>query len=173
MNPVLLSQFVQGATGAEVDTMIIELHDTIDPTVILFSASGILYTDGNLSVQFNNVNPGQSFWIAVKHRNSIQTWSAYPVAFSDTTNYDFTIAGAQAYGSNMIEVEPGIWAFFNADINQDEFVDSFDFSLLESDLLNFSSGYFATDINVDGFVDSFDYSIYEGNLLNFVQSVHP
>ena len=43
----------------------------------------------------------------------------------------------------------------------------------ESDLLNFSSGYFATDINGDGFVDSFDYSIYEGNLLNFVQSVHP
>ena len=92
---------------------------------------------------------------------------------SASTSYDFSTADTQAYGSNMIEVENGVWAIYSGDINQDEFVDSFDFPSYDFDNLNFSSGYLATDMNGDGFVDSFDFPIYDSNNINFVSSAHP
>jgi len=58
-------------------------------------------------------------------------------------------------------------------MNQDEFVDSFDFPALDSDNLNFASGFLATDLNGDGFVDSFDFPIFDSNNINFVSSIHP
>jgi len=90
-----------------------------------------------------------------------------------TTSYDFTTAATQAYGDNMIEVATGVYAMFTGDINQDEFVDPFDYPSFELDNFNFASGYLSTDLNGDGFVDPFDYPVFELNNFNFVMSAHP
>jgi len=173
MTPVLTNEGIANTTGNETDTITIELHDATDPTIVVESVQAMLMVDGTATATLTTATAGSSYWIAIKHRNAIQTWSAAEVLFSATTTYDFTTADTQAYGANMKEVEPGVWAFYSGDISQDEFVDSFDYGALEADNLAFASGYLATDLNGDGFVDSFDYSIFEINNLNFVMSSHP
>jgi hypothetical protein len=93
------------------------------------------------------------------------------VASSNT--YDFTSASSQAFADNMKEVEPGVWALFSGDMNQDEFVDVFDFPQYDLDNASFASGYFATDLNGDGFVDVFDFPLFDANNSVFIMSIHP
>jgi len=78
-----------------------------------------------------------------------------------------------AYADNQAEVEPGVFAIFSGDINQDGYIDPFDYSILQADILNFSFGYVDADLNGDGYVDPYDYSIYQKNSLNFVSTIHP
>jgi len=74
----------------------------------------------------------------------------------------------------MIEVDLGVWAFFSGDINQDGFVDSFDFPALDTDIFNGVNGlYVNTDLNGDGFVDSFDFPIFDANSYNGVSVMTP
>ena len=95
------------------------------------------------------------------------------MTISAITNYDFTTAANKAYGSNQIEMEPGIWALFSGDLNTDDNIDLLDLSPLEADINNFSFGHFATDINGDGNVDLLDNPLLEQNINNFVFSIHP
>jgi hypothetical protein len=78
-----------------------------------------------------------------------------------------------SYGDNQVEVEAGVFAIYSGDINQDGYVDPFDYSILQTDILSFAFGYVGADLNGDGYVDPYDYSIYEKNSLNFVGSIHP
>jgi hypothetical protein len=175
MQAVLANQGDPNATGAETDTIFVELRDSLDPSIVVDAQPMILMTDGTGTASFPLAQDGVSYWIVVKHRMTVQTWSAFevPLSASTATTYDFTTSDAQAFGNNMKEVETGVWAMFTGDLNQDEFVDAFDYPLYEADNLSFASGYLSTDMNGDGFVDAFDYPVYEGNNLNFVQSIHP
>ena len=68
----------------------------------------------------------------------------------------------------------GIWSFYTGDVNQDEFIDIFDFPDYDLDNQNFVAfEYKATDFNGDGFVDIFDFPIYDGNNQNFIFAIHP
>jgi hypothetical protein len=173
MQPVLLNQGVANAVGTETDTIIVELRDSLDPSITVDATTALLMTDGGALASFTAAVPGTSYWIVVKHRMSVQTWSAAPVVFSASASYDFSTSAAQAFGSNMLEVETGVFAFYSADMNQDEFTDPFDFSLYLDDALNFAVGYNATDLNGDGFTDPFDFTIYLNNSINFTMSAHP
>jgi hypothetical protein len=173
MVPVLANEGVTGAIGTETDTIIVELHDSLDPSIIVDTQQGLLMTDGTASITFPAASAGSSYWIVVKHRNSIQTWSALPVPFAAATDYDFSTSDQQAFGGNQREIETGVFAIYSGDINQDEFVDAFDYPLYEVDLLSFATGYYASDMNGDGFTDAFDYVVYEQNNLYFVMSSHP
>ena len=73
----------------------------------------------------------------------------------------------------MIEMEPGVWAFYSGDINQDGFIEGSDFPLLNNDNDAFAEGYLSTDINGDGFVEGSDYPILNNNSDNFIESMHP
>lgn len=96
------------------------------------------------------------------------------MTFGATTSYDFTTASTQAYADNMIEVETGIWAIYTGDLNQDDFIDSFDFPIFDLDAYNGVAGvYVATDLNGDGFVDSFDYPVFDANAFNGVTATYP
>jgi len=174
MTSVLMNQGIGNTIGTEVDTILVELRDSLDPSIVVDQANLLLMTDGTASGTFLNAQPGTSYWIVIKHRMSIQTWSAAEVMFSAAgTTYDFSSSSSQAYGSNEREVETGVWAIYSADLNQDEFVDAFDYPIFDNDRYNFASGYYASDMNGDGFVDSFDYPIFDLNRYEFVGSVHP
>ncbi|MEN9332680.1 MAG: hypothetical protein RLZZ94_1770, partial [Bacteroidota bacterium] len=157
----------------EVDTIRVELRDAATGVNVEASATGVLSTDGTVAFSLPGSVVGNSYYIVVIHRNSIQTWSASAVTLSSSTSYDFTTAATQAYGDNMLEIETGIFAIYSGDMNQDEFIDPFDYGIYSDDNNNFASGYYATDLNGDGFVDPFDYAIYNENNNNFVMSSHP
>jgi hypothetical protein len=88
-------------------------------------------------------------------------------------------AGAQAqatnnaYGDNQAQVEPGVFAIYSGDLNQDGFIDVFDFPIFDADNAAFASGYVVSDLNGDGFVDVFDYPVYDANNAAFVSLVRP
>jgi len=150
--------------------------DAITPSTAVETVIGILKTDGQLVVNFTSA-PG-SYYIKVSHRNSIPVWSATAVTLPSVSTYDFSAAGA-SYASNMIEVEPGVWAIFSGDIAdaglglayQDGVVESTDYSEMENAVYSVLTGYVPQDITGDGVVESTDYSIMENNVyyIRFVQ----
>ncbi|MDQ3019882.1 MAG: hypothetical protein M3R36_04825 [Bacteroidota bacterium] len=85
------------------DTMIIYLRNVISPFAKIDSAKSVLDNSGMGSFIFFNAINSANYYIAMKHRNSIETWSAEPKVFTNSMmTYNFSTAQTQAYGSNMI-----------------------------------------------------------------------
>ena len=160
------------ATG-DCDDITVELHDATTTTTIAGTTTARLHADGTASAVFTPGVTG-NYYVVIKHRNSIQTWSTDPVTLSSTTSYNFSTAATQAYADNMVEVETGVWAIYTGDLNQDDFIDSFDFPIFDLDATNGVAGvYVATDMNGDGFVDPFDFPVFDVNSFNGVLAVYP
>ncbi|MFN8155126.1 MAG: hypothetical protein U0Y08_12615 [Bacteroidia bacterium] len=170
--PALLNGGV-GTSSTECDTIHVELRDQTSPTTVLGSGTVVLGTNGQASLSMPSGVIGATGYIAVFHRNAVETWSDL-VTFSATTNYDFTTAATQAYGSNQKEVTPGVWAFYSGDLSpQDGLIDVTDQGLIDNDIFNFVSGYVVTDITGDNLVDVTDQGIVDNNIFNFIGSMHP
>ena len=88
------------------------------------------------------------------------------------TNAALTVSN-KAYGDNMREVEPGVFAIYSGDVNQDGFVTTEDVGLIDNDNLSFEFGYIVTDINGDGFVTTEDVGLADNNNLAFVGIQRP
>jgi len=159
--------------STNVDTVVVELHNGSSPYAVVESYRGVLQTNGTLVCYFSCNVTGHSYYIAVKHRNTIQTWSTAPVAFTATTSYDFTTAANKAYGNNMKQVQAGVWAFYTGDINQDENVDLQDFPTMDYGIAHGQFGYYASDLNGDGNVDLQDFPFLDANIILGIFSQHP
>jgi hypothetical protein len=177
MASVLLNEGI-GNDPSLVDTIVVELHSTLPPYGLVLSKTAILHTDGHALCTFdyyaNNYYLADSYFVAIRHRNGLTTWSSNPVWFDSTSvSYDFTTSFSKAYGDNMVEVEPGVWAFYSGDFNYDENIDLLDNALLETDIANFLFGYYKTDVNGDGNSDLLDLPILETNIYTFIFSIQP
>ncbi len=142
---------------------------------ILYSSKAIVSTFGRANALFPQPALGQTYYIVVKHRNSLETWSAGTFAFnSPDTIYDFTNAASKAYGNNMVQVATGIYAIHTGDINQDGLINSSDFNSINTSLgLGINSGYISSDINGDGILESSDYSFIENKTQTVRSVLHP
>lgn len=170
MLPVLANQG-ETSTATACDSIDVELHD-INTYAMVQSVRTILNQNGTANCVFPSTSG--AYYIVVKHRSAIQTWSAVPVTLGPTpVSYNFTTAASQAYGSNQDEVAPGVWALYSGDIVVDENIDLLDLGTLELDISNFSYGYVSSDLNGDGNVDLLDGPIMESNISEFVFSYHP
>ena len=73
------------------DTVRIFLHEVTPPYNAVMTVKGTVSVTGNanfiLPLSVNN----QSYYISVRHRNSVEVWSKDPVLFTPNTNFDFTI----------------------------------------------------------------------------------
>jgi hypothetical protein len=170
MLPVLANQG-EVSTATACDSIDVELRD-ITTYAMVQSVRTVLNQNGTANCVF----PATSgdYYIVVKHRSAIQTWSALPVTVGPTAvSYNFTSAANQAYGDNQVEVSTGVWALYSGDIIIDENIDLLDLGTLELDISNFSYGYMPTDLNGDGNVDLLDSPVLEANISNFVFSYHP
>jgi len=173
MQAVLANQGMTAPLDA-CDTITIELHDANSPYNLLYTTQALLKQDGTASCVIGSGFISTAYYVVVKHRNALQTWSALPISLgSSSVNLNFTTSAAQAYGSNQVEVSPGVWAFYSGDLNGDENIDLSDFAQLENDVANFIFGYANTDINGDGNVDILDTPVVENNITNFIFSAHP
>lgn len=168
MAPALMNQGLPA--GASIcDTITVSLYDV---NLSLFAqAKTLMNTDGTALIGFQNING--SYYVVVEHRNTVTTWSAFPITFLYDTWYDFTTSSSQAFGDNQTNIEGSIWAYYSGDINQDGVVDGLDYNDWEADNSNFAAGYFASDLNGDGIVDGLDFLLWEVNNANFVGVVAP
>lgn len=88
-------------------------------------------------------------------------------------SYDFTTSAAQAFGSNLSQLEPNVWGIYSGDINQDGVIDGSDSTQLINDIENAAFGNLTTDLNGDGAVDNSDTTFFYNNVENSVFSNQP
>lgn len=156
--------FWNGTTQVS-DVVTAELRSSTSPYNLVATANATLTTGvGYGYFQFPGA-PAGSYYIVVKHRNSMETWSAAPVAMTagGNYNYDFTSAATQAYGSNMA-LTFGRYCNYSGDINQDNAIDGSDLSLGDNAALVGLSGYVTEDVTGDNFVDAQDLSVIDNNV---------
>ena len=165
-----------------VDSITISAMNATSPYSLVGSKKGIIDINGNVSVKFGNeVHAGQSYYIKVNHRNSLETWSATPVLFTPVMSYDFTTAANKAYGNYMSLTSDGLYyAFYGGDISdattatigiQDGIIESQDYGDMESAVSITLLGYSFEDITGDAIVESDDYVLMENNVY-FTRVVH-
>jgi hypothetical protein len=163
-----------GATNTgnatDVDFVSVELHSASTPATVVYSADGILQTNGSLTVTVPGGALGNSYYIVLKHQNSLQLWSANAITITSTTSYNFSNALTKAYTDGsadpMVLLATGVYGMYSGDINQDGYIDVSDYPLFETDANNSAyNGLYnlASDLNGDTFVDVTDYPIFDIN----------
>lgn len=156
------------------DTVIVYLRHSSAPYEIADQAKGLLTSSLDLWVNFENVSDGVNYYIVVKHRNSLETWSK-PGGEAFTSGflaYDFTPAASQAYGNNLI-LCGGIYSVYSGDVNNDGIVDGTDLLMISNDAAVFQSGYVTTDLTGDSLVDATDLVYADNNSYNVVGLIRP
>ena len=169
----------QGTSGNQypgnvADQINVELHHAANYNTIVYTATGVnLTTSGVAAVSVPGTKSG-SYYLAVKHRNSIETVSAAPVSFSGlNVNYNFTDNIAKAYGNNLKLLPTGVYGLFTGDTNGDGLVNALDLIGIGTDAGNFVTGYVNTDVNGDGIVDALDLIPADNNAAGFVSVKKP
>ncbi|HQY51952.1 MAG TPA: choice-of-anchor J domain-containing protein [Ignavibacteria bacterium] len=154
------------------DTVTVQLRSTTSPYEVKDASKKYMNGAGNASFTFSKIPTG-TYYIAVRHRNALQTWSAagVPVA-GGLMSYNFKTGIAKAFGSNMVVVS-GQASFYSGDVNQDNVIDVTDLGDVDNDANNFISGYVNTDVNNDLAVDVTDAAYVDNNAFNFVGAVIP
>jgi hypothetical protein len=172
---VVLKAGIEGfwnGTSQVSDTVKCYLRSSSSPYTIVESARAVLDTNGEGLVSFPSA-PAGTYYLVVTHRNSIETWSAFPLTLVKGYNpYDFTTSASQAYGNNTV-LKSGRYCNYSGDVNQDGVVDGADGGLADNDAFNFVTGYVSTDVNGDLSTDASDLAIVDNNSFNFVGVVRP
>ena len=154
------------------DTVTINLHSTINLSIV-FTQKVILDINGNGTVilppsLFNN-----SYYLDIRHRNSLQTWSSLPILITSVVNYDFTTAVSQAYGNNLSWIGNAA-CIFSGNFNQDEWIDLSDFPFWDDQSVNSPYGYYLLcDLTGDSIVDTLDLFFWAKNNNAFTFAHYP
>jgi hypothetical protein len=165
--------FDSGTNVITADTITVQLRQTSPPYTAVESGTANLSTSANAHVNFRSIENGTGYYLAVKHRNSIETWSKQPQHFTNSTLvYDMTASADMAYGNNLV-LKGTKWCIYGGDVNQDGIVDYSDLAPIDNGSYNFLSGYVVEDITGDDFVDYSDLSICDNNSFNFISAVTP
>jgi hypothetical protein len=157
------------------DTVRAYLRNTSSPFNVIDSGKGVVDSvTHSAQILFANA-PSGTYYIQIKHRNSIETWSkAGGESYSrgSAFSYDFTTALSQAYGSNMI-LKGSESCIYSGDVNQDGVIDATDVASIDNDAFSYLSGYIITDLNGDGFADGTDFQIADNNATNLISKSTP
>ena len=160
------------------DTVRAYLQSNVSPFNTIDSAIAVI-DSVTFSGSFIFANaPGGTYYIKVRHRNCIETWSktgGESLVQGSTMSYDFSSAGTQAFGNNMVSVDasPVRYGIYSADVNQDGTVDLNDVLSTYNGASAFSTGYTGNDLNGDKIVDLNDVLIAYNNSAGFVSVMKP
>jgi len=174
INPLLtLTLSVSFEAINSADTLNVQLRYASSPYNLVETIKGTGGLGTAHQFQFSNAVNGTPYYIVVKHRNSIETWSGHVSSFtSGALTYNFTTASNQAFGNNMKYVG-SLWSFYSGDVNQDDVVDLTDIVSIFNDVSSFTSGYVNTDLTGDLFVDLSDLTIAYNNSADFAHLIRP
>ncbi len=177
MVEAMTNQGCSGAASGKTDLVTIELHSSTSPYGIVTNGSSAasLSTSGVSGSFFNIAQGSTQYYVVIKHRNALETWSSSTVTFpnSSAVTYDFRYTLTNAHGSRMTDVSGNgtIFALYSGDVDQSGCIDSTDLSIIDTDINNFVYGCVPTDLNGDGNTDLLDYPIAQNNLHKCVS--HP
>lgn len=89
MTPVLYNTG-ESTNPLDCDSITIELHNATTPFALVYSVDALLNINGYASANFPVGALGNSYYIVVRTRNGIETWSKLPVLMSASTVFDLT-----------------------------------------------------------------------------------
>ena len=154
----LIEGFYNGTTMVP-DTITVELNASLPPYSIVDQTKIILNSSGQGTGKFYSAVTNTPYYLVIKHRNTIETWSALPQTFTNSElSYDFTSASTKAYGNNL-KLVGSKWCLYGGDVNQDGIVNSQDLNSVFTDNINGIAGYKLTDLNGDLYTEIRDLSI--------------
>ena len=164
-----------GVLSASVcDTLEVSLASPVTPHNVLHTVKGTVDLNGTGDFTFIGAGSNEYYYIVVKHRNSLEIWSADSVSFLlPNVNYDFSNLSSKAFGSNQISVGGGKFAMYSGDLNQDGIINYTDVILSETGIQSFAYGYVVQDLNGDSFVESADFSLVENNAVSGLSVIKP
>ena len=175
---MLIEGFYNSGTNAMVsDTVRVYLRNSSAPYSIVDSSKGILSASGTAAITFSNAPSGQ-YYIAVRHRNSIETWSRPGgEAFTSGVSLSYNMSDqiTKAFGNNLkqVDLSPVRFADYSGDINQDGSIDLTDLLNIYNNAKTFLSGYNSTDVNGDNLTDLTDLIIANNNSAVYAVRVTP
>ena len=159
--------------GNTADIISVELHDPVTYATLIYNANNInLNTSGAASIAVPATYNG-SYYLTIRHRNSIATVSSVPVSFASANiNYDFSTSATQAFGSNEKNAG-GVFLIYGGDVDQDGFLTVTDMANVDNKSATFSTGYLPEDVDGDGFITVVDMAIIDNNSAIFISSITP
>lgn len=153
------------------DTLTVYLRNSFMPYSILDSAKILLDTLNFSGTAFFNTTPSGTYYISVKYRNALETWTksggeTYTTGTSMV--YDFTTAQSQSFGNSTV-LKNGKYCIVSGDLNQDGFVNGNDFTLFSQQFGQ--TGYLSADLNGDNNVNGNDFTAFSASFGK--QNSHP
>jgi len=155
------------------DQITIELHSASSYSTIVYTISNVpLSTSGTATVTIPAAYAG-SYYITVKHRNSLETTTVTTVSFSASVISQSFGSPSNIYGGNLASTYDGRYVIYAGDVNQDGFIDTQDYVDIDNDSYNYMAGYLISDVDGNGMVDTNDYIFVDNNNYNYISTVHP
>ncbi len=150
------------------DWVLVEARRTTDTSVISRQAA-FLRADGTLldkygreGINLPNLNNGQNYFIAIKHRNHLPILSNNPISLPNVTPFDFTqLNNIEGGATQSIQIAPNIYALPAADAATNGIINYADYNQYAQQLGN--NTYNRADLNLDGIVNTNDFSLYQQN----------
>ena len=155
------------------DIITVELHRANDYAVVEYVSDNVKLSTNGLAELSLPADFQESYWVTVRHRNSIETTSSAPVSFSETFITCSFTNPATVFGRNLVLFIDGTYAIYGGDVNQDGIDDGSDLSSVDNHAAAFSSGYIPEDCNGDGIVDGSDMAIVDNNASYFIGFATP
>ena len=155
------------------DSLTVLLRKRYAPYQIIDSSKSIINNSGRGSFNFLNSDNDTNYYIVVKHRNGLETWSSsYRKFTSSLMTYNFTDSLSKAFGNNMIK-KGNRYCIYSGDVNNDGTVDAQDVSLIDNSAYHLNSGYLKEDLNSDNIIDAEDIGLADNNTLKQITVISP
>ena len=160
------------------DTIRYFLRSGLFPYPVIDSSKAKLNSSGTAVVPFTKAQQETDYFLVLKHRNSIETWSSSVIKFkqfSKQAQYNFSDLSSKAFGNNMKQVDssPVKFAVYGGDIDQNGFIDLNDITIAFNGASAFLAGYNITDVNGDDLTDLSDVLLVFNNSSAFVTAIVP
>lgn len=154
-----------------VDWLYISIRKATNVTEIVAETSAFLLEDGSVCdtvgkpyVRFKNLNPNESYYIVISHRNHLIIKSAATYTISKIkatpTTIDFT-KKVNVAAADLKELESGIYGMYAGDLDGDGLIGPADATTII--VTNGAMGYVTTDIDFDGATSISDRKILLNN----------
>jgi hypothetical protein len=157
------------------DTLFSYLRSSYYPYSIIDSSRSIEYDRFSFESSFLFRNAGSgNYFIVIKHRNSIETWSKTAINYikGEKGEYDFTSSADKAFGNNMILLG-SYYCIYSGDVDQNGVIDTRDLEITINDYTAGRTGYIPTDLNGNFLVDAEDLNMVFQNSTSFIFSQSP
>ena len=157
------------------DHITVELHNASSYSTIAYTATDVPLSTAGVAIVTVPSSYSGSYYITVKHRNSIQAVSATAKSFAGSSVTQSFEVASDVFGGNVVLMAgPGThYAMYGGDVNQDGIVDGSDFAPVDNLAAQASSGYLPEDVNGDGLIDGSDFLIIDNNASQAIGAVTP